>query len=149
MKSEYFDQDTYKDLLVNYMTNTVGVYDILLFNPKDLTFTLINKMTGYPSPEHLTQNYYYSYHKAGCADMNWISDLFQIQNYKTILLGEIYGQGCESDPKKVDIFKINNNDINSKLLMITLPIDTLTKYSDFKWGFIKDYWTKNYIKFTK
>jgi hypothetical protein len=142
-----FDQDGYKDLLINYLTNIGGVYDILLFNPKDFTFTLIDKMTDYPSSEHLTQNYYYSYHRAGCADLNWISDLFEIQDYKTILLGEIYGQGCNSDPKKVEVFKIGNNDSHSKHLFLTLPIDTLNKYSDFKWGFIKDYWTKNYNKF--
>lgn len=142
-----FDMDGYKDLLINHISNIGDIYDILLFNPRDFTFTLVDNMTSYPSPELLIHNYYYSYHRAGCADMNWISNLFKIENFKTILLGEIYGQGCDSDPKKVDIYKINSNDFNTKMLLMTFPIDTINKHSDYKWGFIKDFWTNNYNKF--
>jgi hypothetical protein len=39
--------------------------------------------------------------------------------------------------------------INSKTFFMTLQIDIIKKISDFKCGFIKDFWTKNYINFKK
>lgn len=145
----YFNEDRYKDLIITHLTNMGGVIDVMVFDSSDLSFKLINDLEEYPSPTHLINNYYYSYHRAGCADMNWVSDLFEIKNYKTVFLAEIYGQGCDSNPKKIDIFKIENNDKDSKILVTTLSIDTINNYPENKWGFIKDYWTKKYVDFIK
>jgi hypothetical protein len=34
-----------------------------------------------------------------------------------------------------------------KELVKTLPLNTIEKYKDYKWGFIKQFWTKNYSSF--
>jgi len=146
---EDFNSDGYKDLIVDYVSNVGGIKDVYLFNPQERSFKLVDDLSKFPSPIQFTQNYYYSYTRAGCADAYWISMLFEIKNYKTNPLGEIYGQGCEEVPKKIDIFKIAMNEQNKRILIETLPLDTIERYTNTKWGFIKDYWTKNYLKFIK
>jgi hypothetical protein len=142
-----FDSDKYKDLVVSYLTNIGGVEDVYIYDPTDHSFKLIDDLKKYPSSEHLVLDYYYSYHRAGCADQYWVSDLFQIKDFKTILVGKIYGEGCEPSENKIEIFKITNNDERNKSLVLTLPLDTINKFSNNKWGFIKDFWTKKYPDF--
>jgi len=96
-------------------------------------------------------NYYYSYHRAGCADMNWVSDLFKIENFKIIQLGYIYGQGCDSEdnenPPVIEIYKMENNDEEEgKLIESLLYAKHIPNFAD-KWDFIEKYWNGNYGKF--
>ncbi|MFT7234063.1 MAG: hypothetical protein ACI8TA_003292 [Cyclobacteriaceae bacterium] len=94
-------------------------------------------------------NYYYSYHRAGCADMNWVSNLFYIDNFKVYQIGEIYGNGCDTKEITISIIELFDSEtglvLESKLE--ALPIDTIETYDDYKWGFINDYWNKNFEKF--
>jgi hypothetical protein len=34
-----------------------------------------------------------------------------------------------------------------KKLLTTLPLNTIERYKEKKWGFIKQYWARNYKKF--
>ena len=95
--------------------------------------------------------YYYSYHRAGCADMNWMSDLFKIVNFKIVQIGHIDAKGCDSEkelyPQVIQIFKVTNNNVEKGQLIEKLPyIKTLENFDD-KWKFIKKYWNKNFKKF--
>lgn len=144
-----FNKDSYKDIRIRYMTNVPGIQDILLFDINRMNFVNIQGLSKFPDPQKiLGTKYYYSYHRSGCADNNWDSDLFYIDNFTTFRIGNISGLGCKDskDGKGIYISKI----IGEKgTLLKTLPISTIDNYKDYKWGFIKDYWTKNYLDFEK
>ncbi|WP_162267631.1 hypothetical protein [Leptospira weilii] len=88
--------------------------------------------------------YFYSYYQAGCANYDWKSGLFSIENYRTVEIGIIEGNGCEIQNGRIDIYKIK---ANQKVLLESLALDTIENHQDNKFEFIKEYWTKNYRKF--
>jgi len=141
-----FNNDGNKDILIHHIANTSGVFDLVLFNPKSYSFIDVEAFY-YPAAVNIKNtNYYYSYYGAGCADMNWQSDLFYIENYVAIPLANIQGEGCDglSDVQGIFINKVIND---TNVLYETYPIDTITKLDGYKWEFIEKYWTKNYRKF--
>jgi hypothetical protein len=141
------NKDGYKDIVLTKPSNISEVFDLILYVPAIKTFKVIENFSSFPAPEKIGgTKYYYSYHKSGCADMNWDSDLFYIQNYKATRLGNISGRQCGDSGIKDGVY-INKVHKGQKTLFKTLPIDALKKYDEFKWGFIKDYWTKNYALF--
>ncbi|MGY0041238.1 XAC2610-related protein [Pedobacter sp. NJ-S-72] len=75
-----FNGDGYKDLLISYATNVPGIQDLILFNPKNNKFRKVTGFTGFPASQRIKgTNYYYSYHRSGCADMYWDSDLYELK----------------------------------------------------------------------
>ncbi|MNL73734.1 hypothetical protein D3C87_1992360 [compost metagenome] len=78
--------------------------------------------------------------------MNWDSDLFYIKDYKAIKLGNINGNQCENRDIKDGIYihKISNG---KEIEIQRLPIGLIEKFKNYKWGFIAEYWSKNYRKF--
>ena len=139
-----FNSDGNKDLMINYMSNVPAIKDLIVFDSKTKSFKAIESFSNYPDPKPLNgTRYYYSYHRSGCADMNWDSDLFFIENYKTIKIGNISGRECDDRDEKDGIY-IYKVQVDNKKLIKMLPIVTIGKYKDYKWGFILDYWTKNY-----
>lgn len=144
-----FDNDGNKDLMINYMSNVPAIKDLIVFDSKTKSFKAIESFSSYPAAKPLNgTKYYFSYHRSGCADMNWDSDLFFIENYKTIKIGNISGRECDDRDEKdgIYIYKVQGE---SKKLIKTQPIDIISKYKDYKWGFILDYWTKNYKIFER
>jgi hypothetical protein len=147
-----FDLDGNLDILFDYFGNN-STYYLYLFDISSNHFVNINRYSEFPDSRHVKTNpkYYYSYHRAGCADMNWVSDLFTIENFKIIHLGHIYGQGCDADtanePQIIDIYRIPDNNENAKILIEELPyLKYIPKFGD-KWDFIEKYWNSNYQKF--
>jgi hypothetical protein len=139
-----FNGDGFKDIRVTYVTNVPEVQEMLLFDKRTNTFKQIDNFSNFPAPNALKgTKYFYSYHKSGCADMNWDSDLFYIQHYKAIRIGNIAGRECD-DQDDIYIHRIKGG---KKILFKRLPITTIQQYKEYKWGFIKAYWTKNYKKF--
>lgn len=141
-----FDDDGNKDLIFHIISNNAVEYLIVFDNNKGI-FRSVENFSEYPAPEPIKgTKYYYSYHKSGCADMYWDSDLFYIKDYKTIRIGNIFGSQCDKKDENygINIYKVNGED---KKLIKTLPVDILAKYKDYKWGFLLDYWTNNYKKF--
>ena len=144
---EDFNKDGFMDIIFCYNSNVPGIYDLLLFDNTKKTFKKVENFQEFPAPIKIGKTkYYYSYHRSGCADMNWDSDLFYIDNFKAIRIGNISGIGCENEPNGIYIHKIKGE---KEIPFKTLPIETICKYKDYKWGFIKEYWTKNYIYFVK
>ena len=79
----------------------------------------------------------------GCADSNWDSDLFIIEDYKAIRIGNISGIGCEGTGKTgIFISKVNH-----KKKELIQEILREPGYYEDKFDFIKDYWTKNHERF--
>ncbi|HEX8020978.1 XAC2610-related protein [Mucilaginibacter sp.] len=141
-----FNGDGYKDLFIEHMSNVPGRCDLLLYDSRIKKFAPVKDFPDYPDPQKLKGTHlYYSYHRSGCADMNWDSDLFKIVNNKIIKIGNISGLGCERD-KKMGIFisKINGKEERQ---IQKYPIGEIEKYKDYKWGFIKKYWERNSRKF--
>lgn len=139
-----FNKDGYKDLLVEYTTNTPGMCDLFLYNKHAKKFTLLKDLYKYPAPENVEgTRLYYSYHHSGCADESWDSDLFKIDNDQIIKIGNIYGEGCD-EKKGIFISKLQGK---KKILVKEYPISEIEKYKEYKWGFIKQYWQRNYGRF--
>ncbi|MCF1193123.1 hypothetical protein LRR18_16160 [Mangrovimonas sp. AS39] len=142
-----FDNDGNKDLMISYISNVPGIQDFVKYDSKGKSFKLIENFPKYPDSKPIKgTKYFYSYHRSGCADMNWDSDLFYIEDFKTIKIGNISGRECNNEgiDDGIYIYKIR---VDNKDLIETLPIDTINKFQDYKWGFIADYWTKKYNEF--
>lgn len=141
-----FNEDGFKDLRLDYITNTPDVIDIVLFDSNSKRFEIVKDLGYYPSSFKIkNSNYYYSYHRAGCSDLNWESDLFYIKDYRCIKIGNISGRGCNYE-KRNGIFI--NKIVDKKEIEINW-IKRDTGYYEDKWEFIENYWTKNHLKFTK
>ena len=143
-----FNKDGHKDILLYLASNTPAMIDLFLFVPSTKKFKMVQSMTNFPAAEKITgTKYYYSYHKSGCADLNWDSDLFYIQGFNAICVANISGVGCNDKVEKKDGIYISKVRDEKKVLMQTLPIETIKRFKDYKWGFIKEYWIKNYNRF--
>jgi len=143
-----FNKDGYPDILLTYSSNTPYVLDLFLYVPATRKFREIKNFNMFPAPEHIKRTkFYYSYHKSGCADMNWDSDLFYIKGFKAIRIGNIAGRQCDNRDGVKDAVYIRRVHGNKEQLFKTLPIKVIWQYKDLKWGFIKEYWTKNYKTF--
>jgi hypothetical protein len=147
-----FNNDGNPDILLSYFGNNPTYY-LYLFDPAMKTFKSIDGYMNFPDAIQLKSNpkYYYSYHRAGCADANWVSDLFKIVNFKIIQVGHIYGRGCDyetnKNPRIISIYKVPNNDEEKGKLIAKLPYEKyIVEFTD-KWDFIKTYWNTNYGKF--
>ena len=154
LKFPDFDNDGNKDIMLTYMGNNFTYY-LYLFDKVNNVFKYVEGFERFPASQQLKTNpkYYFSYHRAGCADLNWVSDLFYIQNFKTIHIGHIYGKGCDADlkeePQVIEVYKISDNNSDNEKLFEKLPYQRNVPEFGDKWDFIKRYWQKNYSKFIK
>ena len=140
-----FNEDGYKDVIFNHNYQTPLMNDLLLYNNDTKNFINVNGFIDFPAAERITGTpYYFSYHKSGCADMNWDSDLFYIKNYQTIKIGNIVGRECLNEKIGIYIYKISSE---KKILVETISVDTLQTYTNHKWDFIEKYWLRNYSNF--
>ena len=140
------DGDGREDIFLDLGGNTPERYDLLLGISAE-NYRKIEGFDLFPAPIPINgTKYYYSYHKSGCADMNWGSDLFFLRNFKAVRIGSIAGYQCEDSGIKDGLY-IYKYTGTSKKLQQTLQIQTLKKYKDFKWGFIAEFWTRNWKRF--
>ncbi len=147
LKFKDFNKDGYLDIYLDKGSNMPEWFDLFLYVPSIKRFRQIDGFNKFPDPQLINSTkYFYSYHRNGCADAYWVSDLFYIKDYKAIKLGSIYGQGCDKKDSEygVYIYKVANE---KKTLLKIFPIEIIDKYKENKWGFIKEYWKKNYRKF--
>jgi hypothetical protein len=147
-----FNKDGNSDIILSYTGNNPVCF-LYLFYSKNGLFKNVEGFENFPEAIQLKTNpkYYYSYHRAGCADLNWVSDLFRIENFKTIHVGHIYGQGCDfeikENPQVIEIYRIINNDAERrKLIEKRSYLKFIPEFGD-KWDFIKKYWNNHYSKF--
>lgn len=141
-----FNEDGRDDIIFHHFGN-VPTQDLLLYNPKDAVFVPVKNFSEFPEPVRVEETkYYFSYHRSGCADMNWDSDLFYFMEYSVERVGNISGRGCDDvgQLKSIDIFKFRNDSVT---LIESFAYDTIEFYKNHKWGFIEDYWKNNYLNF--
>lgn len=153
-KAEFLDidEDGYKDIRVLIFSNTPNQCDNYLFDKQLKTFKLIEncdldiqKIKG--------SQFYYSYNRGGCADMNWESHLSKIENNELINYGYIYGQGCDfqikDNPQLIEIYKIIDPQKDERKLIKSLPyLKYINKHVN-KLDFIEKYWKQNYKTFER
>jgi hypothetical protein len=90
-----FNNDGYLDIFMDAGGNTPEVYDLLLYDPSTKNFKKVQNFRLFPAPTHISgTKMYYSYHKNGCADMDWVSDLFYVNHFRAEIIGKIHGSGC-------------------------------------------------------
>lgn len=141
-----FNNDSLNDIVVHRLSNVPAIQDLLLFDRAKMGFTMVSGFDKFPDPKPIQgTDYYYSYHRSGCADNFWDSDLFYINKFEAHVLANISGNECEGE-KGIVVSKIINGE---RKAVDKFTVDILEKYADQKWGFIADYWTKNYTKFTE
>jgi hypothetical protein len=144
-----FNKDGYKDVFLDLGGNTPERFDLLLFVPSMNRFKQILNFRDFPAPESISgTKYYYSYHKSGCADMHWDSDLFYIENFRATKIGNISGRQCDTKVEKMGVFvyKVKGD---KKILFKKFPATITGKYKKGKWGFIKGFWNGNYRLFKR
>lgn len=137
-----FNEDGYTDIYLIFLSNTPRLNDLFLFDNQLKCFKKVEGFSKFPDAQRLGKGFYYSYHRSGCADLNWDSDLFYIQDYKAIKVANIHAIGCEDDPKK----GIYIYDLTSSTPTI-IDFVKLTVIKGNKWNFIRKYWKKNKKKF--
>ena len=139
-----FNGDSLDDIVIHHLSNVPAIQDLLLFDKAKTGFKMVIGFDKFPDPKPiLGTDYYYSYHRSGCADNFWDSDLFYIDKFETHLLGNISGNECEGEKGIV----VSKSIDGQKRILDKFPIDILEKYEDRKWGFIADYWSRNYSRF--
>lgn len=147
-----FNQDNFSDFIIAYVGN-IPTHFIYLFDPITNEFKYVEGLTKFPEAKQLKTNkkYYYSYRRAGCSDMNWVSDLFYIDNFQTVHVGHLYGQGCDyndkENPQTIEVYKVIDNDENKIIIVEKLPFLEHIPDFGYKWTFIEKYWNKNYKKY--
>lgn len=126
------------------MSNIGGMSELIMFDSKKNQFENVKNFDNFFQPTKITNtNYWYTYHKSGCADINWGSELFKIENFEAIEVGDIKGIGCDGEEENgIFIYKVKEN----KKECVYTEKREAGYYSD-KWDFIANYWTKNYNRF--
>lgn len=144
---EDFNQDGFDDIRVFYFGNVPGFENLILYDPLTSRFKIVNDFYNYPAPERIKgTKYYYSYVRAGCADLNWESSLFYLDNFQAVHMASIFGKGCDEVGGKNGIYIYKIDDGVEKLRR-KLSINIIENYKDYKWGFLKSYWSKHYREF--
>ena len=143
------NEDGYNDIIFNYMSNNV-VEEIYLFDKTENNFKLVEHSDSYPESIKLKgAEYYCTYSRRGCSDLNWDSDLYFIKDFKIHKIGNITGVGCppydeeEVIKNGIYIYKVKQDSIQNLLQYIPRESGF---YND-KWDFIAEYWNKNYKTF--
>ena len=131
-----FNHDGYKDILISYMTNVADICDLFLYDKQRRQFIRVYNFSNYPSSISIGKTgLYYSYHRSGCADSDWDSNLFKIVNYKTVPLGTISGRDC-GEGEENGVFVYFGKEGKQKLIK-KYNIHVIDNFKTSKWGFIK------------
>lgn len=146
------NKDGFPDVLLNYRANNTTNF-LYIFDVASKKFKGIDGYINFPDAIQLKENpkYYFSYYPNGCSDMNWVSDLFTIENFKAIRVAHMYGKGCDfnvlENPKFIGLYKTDPNNRQTEVLLEKLPYGKSIPGNEDKRPFIEKYWNRNYHKF--
>lgn len=140
------NKDSYKDIRVNAFRNTPNQCDNYFYDRKSKTFNLIEncyldikKIKG--------TEFYFSYNRLGCSDLNWESYLSKIEEFKLVNYGYMNGQGCDfkakENPQMITIYKVLDTNYENNKFIEKLPYLKQISKNDDKFNFIEKYWKQN------
>lgn len=138
--------DGYKDIRAFVFGDTPNQCENYLYDKQSKKFKLVEDCDMDIQLIKGTQ-YYYSYNRSGCGDMNWESYLSKIKNYKLVSLGYMYGEGCitlSRDPRTITITKLQSPEKGKNRHIAKLSYSKHIPRLGDKWFFIRNYWTNNY-----
>lgn len=141
-----FDKNGSADILLDYIGNN-STYFLYLFDSTTSTFRNIDNYLSFPDGQQLDSNrqLYYSYHRAGCADLNWASDLFTIKDFNIIHLAHLYAEGCGGEQEGISVYSVIDINSDSTTLIETIPYSGEENHD--KWNILKKYWNENYSRY--
>ncbi len=140
-----FNLDGFLDVITYHPSNTY-LCNLLIYNPNRDKFEFIENFYKYSYSQNLNSSkFYYSYSGAGCAQNNWLSYLYSIENYKISVLGLIEGFGClPNDTNGVYIYKISQTDT-----ILIQYIKDENALGQKKIDFLDNYWKNNHERFNQ
>lgn len=147
-----FNNDGFPDILLKYRANNTTNF-LYLFDAASKKFKNIDGYINFPDAIQLKENpkFYFSYYPDGCHDLNWVSDLFFIENFKPVRVAHMYGKGCDfnvlENPQFIGLYKIDLNNGQTEIMLEKFPYMKFIPENGDKWPFIEKYWNRNYRKF--
>jgi hypothetical protein len=147
---EDLDGDGNEDVLINHVSNVGGLNDLIIYLPKEKRFAQVKDFTDFPNAMAVPgAPYYYSYRRAGCADGDWISDLFEIRADSTLWHGHLFGHGCQDGPPpSITMLHADPSLPEEQWQRVdSLPMDSAWNGAGDKWDFIARYWADNYRRY--
>ncbi|MCF6133036.1 hypothetical protein [Flavobacterium wongokense] len=139
------NEDGFKDIRIFEVSNTPNQCQNFFFDPKEKLFRKI-KGSDLDIKRLPNANLYYSYNRAGCADMNWESHLIKIENFEEITIGWMEAHDCNDEDDGITFYKIVTLD---KILKIDQKPDPNFEIEgkNNKWNYMENYWMNNYKKY--
>ncbi len=141
---EDIDEDGTLDIRLDNLSNVGGISELIMFDSINGKFREVENFDQFPQPIKIKNSAcWYSYHRSGCADSNWGSELFRINDFVAIEIGKIEGVGCEGEEiNGIFIYKIGRN---TKTIIHFEPREP--GYYEDKYDYITNYWTSNHKSF--
>lgn len=139
-----FDGDGLEDIRLHY--SDLSFFTIVyLFDPKEVKYKKIENSHDFPWPQKVANRagLYFAYEAKGCADAQWESTLFTIQNFKMVPLAKIGVINCELPPK-IDYWIMEEPDKKQLVSNEAFPFDGT--YLATKFESIKAFWEEGYKK---
>ncbi|RYY56937.1 MAG: hypothetical protein EOO09_04455 [Chitinophagaceae bacterium] len=98
------DGDSLQDLIISIMGSWKNAVNMYLYRPGDSSFRLIRNYDIEMFPV-AGVGLSCSYQAAGCADMNWVSQLLRITGDSVVVLGEIINNECGNPPNSLSLYR--------------------------------------------
>lgn len=141
-----FDKDGITDVI--FKSNIENEYDFIKFDIKAKVFRKVEGFKNFPEPKRIAKSkYWFSYHRGGCADQCWESDLFYIDNFQTIRIGNISKYYVDENGN-LD-FTISKVEKDKLIILERLSEQAVTEWEKNKFEAIEKFWKDNFEKFTK
>ncbi|QQR85424.1 MAG: hypothetical protein IPJ76_12490 [Flavobacteriales bacterium] len=145
-----FDSDGHDDIIIHHITNMPGIEELIRYSTHSNGFVEVQLFSSFPSSTELQgTGLFYSYHRSGCADMNWDSDLFFLDDSMAVRVGNIHGEGCEDITRTLAriSYAADSGTSDDLVVMDSLVFDAGCSSGVSKWDFIREYWTANWKEF--
>lgn len=142
------NMDGNKDILFQ-SGRLIPVSTLYLFNASESSFQKVEGFDEYHGIVRIDGNdkCFFSYDKIGCRNLNWMSTLFYVKEFKVIPIARMYGNACDSLPdetlKEIRIFKVSENGLSGEIFVEKIPYSETIKENEQKFDFIEQYWNQN------
>jgi hypothetical protein len=144
------DEDGNDDIILHHVTNVPGIEEVVRYSSQRGRFVEVVGFTSFPASEQIEgTGLFYSYHRSGCADLNWDSDLFYLQDTAAVRIGNMHGEGCEDvSVPMIRVSKFPDALVPERSVQVdSMTFDPTCSGSQSKWGIIEEYWTSNWRTF--
>jgi len=137
------DQDGHIDIQFFFNNNEYNQCETYLYDKVNKVFRLLENCKVAPYKINKT-DFYYTYMPTGCANNNWESYLYKLEDFQLIPYGRIDGRGC-GKKRMIYIYRITGEEeILKKKYRYEKAIAKIGGSS--RLDFYRNYWRANYLK---